>query len=885
MIDLAKFSSFDTETSKFSPGRLAPPIVCASASRVVDGKSVGQLFVGRDAAIRAFLDAVDRGDTIATAYGAYDLCVLAQEDSSLLPIIFRLLDNGRVHCILAAETLNAIYYGTVGKDSNGDELRDPVTGEVKYRYSLEIVTHLLFGRVDAKQNDWWRGSYELLRGVPEEKWPPRAKVYPVDDANNTLDDAAAQILGVPGRHEWVEVPGMAGGPPPLTLCRHCHRELTFSWPGPDDRCASAPRTPHRNLENLSKQVDADFCLRLGAAHGFRTDPEKVETLSKEVEEKHEVAVKRFQKKGWIREDGTEDQAAVKRDIALAYGAKGVCKRCGGGCECRRCGGTGKAVGGHCKACAGVGRHVGFVQNMEIVDCRGEKVRGRYRGCAGIACLTCLGKGKLSKPGSIVTCKTVLDEELLAKGVSPSKAVVERGCDGTGLDVDSAIMLPRTKKLGVSTDRDTAMESGDDDISDYGENEFEKSRTTYVPYLRKGISAPLLITPNVLVATGRCSYEGCPVHQFPRSGGERGCIRARGAWCGYPEEMVLGSTDYSAGELCTLAQLTFWLFRYSRMMEAINRSGDPGILHSELAAEVLGLSLDEFLRRLKAKDKQAVDFRQASKPENFGKPAGMGSPKIVYTNRKKNAGFTVCERGPAVNAKGEPGYWGIRFCVLIGGAKECGIRKILEWKKRPCPPVCEKCVEVEANILSPAYFKRFPEIKDYHKWAARMCDDKKPAPSVVWDPQACRPRIIRERGDCDFPAFCNNGFQGMLADIGKDAYCEITRECYLGIRRDGSPSPLAGCRVPLFLHDEPLSELFLRTAHLSGPRIAEIMMASGSKIAPDVVWKAETALAFWWSKSMESKYEDEEFVDGLEQRRRRKRLVPWGPIPDYLKRAA
>jgi len=800
-------------------------------------------------------------------------------------MIFKLLDNGRIHCILAAETLNAIYYGTVGEDYDGEVLRDPTTLKVTTRYSLEIVTQMIFGRTDAKHNDWWRTSYGLLQGVPEEKWPPRAKIYPVDDTNNTVEDAGAQLLGVPGKHEWVDVPPIPGAQGSAgaggTICKHCRGELTMSWP-PTEVCSEAPRVPHKNLENLPQQVDADFCLRLGAAHGLRTDPDKVAKMTVDVEGKHKKWVERFQKKGWIRDTGSEDQGAVKRAIATAYGARGACKRCGGGLKCKRCSGSGNDGSGAfgCRDCKGIGILVGKIQNIDEVECRGPKEGGRFkRGCVmklppplpgqtAVLC-PCGGTGKLKKLGSIVGCYTEFDEELLAKGVSREKAVLVRGCDSTGLDIDSAIMLPRTEGLGVKTDRDTCMESGDEDISDYGENEFEKSRSTYLPYLRTGVVGPLLIKPNVLVATGRCSYEDCPVHQFPRQGLERGCIRARGAWCGYCEECVLGSTDYSAGELCTLSNLTFWLFRYSRMMEAINRSGDPGILHSELAAEVLGLPIEEFLRRLKAKDKQCIDFRQASKPENFGKPAMMGPPKIVYTNRKKNAGFTVCERGPAVNTKGEPGYWGIRFCVLVGGEKECGTKKILEWKGRPCPPVCQKCVEIEAHILSPAYFKRFPEIKDYHKWGLRMVEEKRPAPSVVWDHEAERPRIIRERGGCEISAYLNNGFQGMLADIGKDAFCEITRECYLGAKRDGSPSPLAGCRAPLFMHDEPMTELLLRTAHLSGPRIAEIMVASGKKIAPQVTWKAETALAFWLDKGMEPKYDPTG------------KLVPWGPIPDYL----
>jgi len=53
---------------------------------------------------------------------------------------------------------------------------------------------------------------------------------------------------------------------------------------------------------------------------------------------------------------------------------------------------------------------------------------------------------------------------------------------------------------------------------------------------------------------------------------------------------------------------------------------------------------------------------------------------------------------------------------------------------------------------------------------------------------------------------------------------------------------------------------------TGPRIAEIMMESGRKLAPFVAWRAETALAFYWNKSMEPVY-----ADG--------KLSPWGPVPE------
>jgi hypothetical protein len=852
--------SWDCETPKFRAGYMAPRIVCASTSRIVDGAIRGELLAGSQLALERFEALLDANYTIALANASYDLAVAAAANMRLLAKIFKALREGRIHDILLAEGLNAIFGGHHGMEPDGSSMRkvgdNGAPGKVTTRYGLEIVHKTLTGKVDAKANDVWQESYAIVEPFPVEKWPPASRIYPVNDSDNTLEDARIQRRGVK-KHAWIESAKE-------TSCHHCGEVLTFSRASFE--CPAAPPEPYRNQQNLPKQVEFAFAQQLGACWSFRTDPEKVDALDADVEEKHRKFVERFQKKGWIRADGTEDQAAVKRAIAFAYGATGACKRCKGGVSCKWCAGTGNDGSGNCRKCDGIGTHIGKIQKWDEIECRGEKVRGRFQGCTWSTCTACHGSGKVFKIGNVVTCKNVFDEQ-------DDTLMLEEGCDGTGLDLSTASLLRRTEKLGVATDRDTAMESGDEDVSDYGENEFEKSRNTYVPYLREGTVGPLFIKTNALVATGRCSYEGCPVHQFPREGMERECIRARGAWCGCPVEYVLGSTDYSAGELCTLAQYTYWLFSESRMRDVINETGDPGILHSVLAAEVLGLPLDEFLARLKAKDKEAALVRQASKPMNFGKPAGMSAAKIVLTNRKKSVGFTVCEGGPARNRKGEPGYWGIRFCITVGGERACGVEKIMEWNKNPTAPVCKACCEAVEHRLTPAYFRRFPEIKEYHRWGKQMIKDRQPVPSVVWNRERGEIEIVRERGfldwDKELPALLNNGFQSMLADIGKDAFVTATRECYLGVKDDGSPSPLAGCRLPLFAHDEPVSELILDTAHLSGPRIAEIMMESGRKFAPDVTWKAETALAFWWNKSMDPKY-----VAG--------KLVPWGPIPDYLR---
>ena len=84
----------------------------------------------------------------------------------------------------------------------------------------------------------------------------------------------------------------------------------------------------------------------------------------------------------------------------------------------------------------------------------------------------------------------------------------------------------------------------------------------------------------------------------------------------------------------------------------------------------------------------------------------------------------------------------------------------------------------------------------------------------------------ESGETTSTVFNPGQFVGVMNILSNEgAYVTATRECFLGVKEDGSPSPLAGCRMPLFMHDEPFSELIAKTAHLSGPRIAEIMIAS------------------------------------------------------------
>ncbi len=432
----------------------------------------------------------------------------------------------------------------------------------------------------------------------------------------------------------------------------------------------------------------------------------------------------------------------------------------------------------------------------------------YGGGPDQACPLCVG-GKVFSPvsGNAVNCKD---------------------CSGTGYELGA---VPKTPTGGVKTNRDTLVESGDPDLVALGDNEPEKVRETYLPFLEGGLDRPISLRPNVLVASGRTSYDGL-IQLLPRLGDVRGCLRARDGY-------VYCSADFAALELCTLAQVTYWLFGRSQMMETINATGDPGSLHTALAAGMAGVSSEEMTGRIKSSIEsvklEAKKYRQAAKALNFGLPGGMGAAKLVLSKRQRSEGETVCADGFT--------YPGIRFCVLLLGAERCGVEKVTEWRDRPTPPICRACVQLVDSELKPAWFRQWPEIKEYFDWV--------------------KTRTLDEGGDGEFPClgvdrvrgglgFCdgaNNGFQALGADAAKAALRAVTRDCY-GVGEMGRESPLYGGRPIFFTHDEVFSELRRAMMSLAAKRKARLMVDAARVLVPDVTLVVEPALMRWWDKNAE-----------------------------------
>lgn len=323
--DHSRMVSFDTETYLIQPGLLAPPLVCGSvAAWARPGIAPQGRLLDKESCRRVFAAVIaDPTMMIVGANIAFDMLVMAVDAArrgiDLMPVIFQAYEDGRVFDIQVAEALHAIAQGHLGKDPRTGQAICNEQGKATGRYSLHACVDLLLGRSNAKANDEWRLRYGELDGIPIEQWPETARVYPIDDAVNTLECGLVQF-------------GMMA------------RGAAASWrPG--------EQVPNRNLHDVAAQCYKAFALHLGAAWGVRTDPVATEALAAAAEHLSAAGLGDFVQAGFVRADGSENGAVVKRAVAIAYGATGGCFICAGTGKVSS-EKTGKPV--NCAACSATG---------------------------------------------------------------------------------------------------------------------------------------------------------------------------------------------------------------------------------------------------------------------------------------------------------------------------------------------------------------------------------------------------------------------------------------------------------------------------------------------------------------------------------------------------
>lgn len=230
---------FDTETHKIALGNLCPRLVCLQMATRVNEHELFSDLQGRaeEAALIENINTLMSGKYIIAAHNnAYDFAVLGANYPHLMPRLFQLLEEGKVHCTSIRERLLNLtlsgdleYYQTPG-------------GAIKIEYSMAFLSKFYLGKDRKEQKespDSWRVNYDVLDGVPLERWPQDAKDYALEDATDVV------------------------------LVWECQeRRRREIW----------ERTGHDPFQTLDFQTAVDFGLYLMSAWGIHVDPAKVMAL-------------------------------------------------------------------------------------------------------------------------------------------------------------------------------------------------------------------------------------------------------------------------------------------------------------------------------------------------------------------------------------------------------------------------------------------------------------------------------------------------------------------------------------------------------------------------------------------------------------------------------
>lgn len=424
-----------------------------------------------------------------------------------------------------------------------------------------------------------------------------------------------------------------------------------------------------------------------------------------------------------------------------------------------------------------------------------------------------------------------EEPRWTKGKAPSinKAKLQALVEQVSIEQDTPIVYtdPSSKfpEGQVSTANEVLQElAGADPVLDkYIEREeVLKIQTTYLPNLQEGIVYP---NYDVLKATGRSSsfkgertkqlYPSTNIQNQPRLSGElsvRETYVARPGW-------LICSNDYGSLELCSFAQVVYWLFGYSSLRDQINAGYSP---HSFFGAQLCyhlyepfraclphGANADEiyhfFLEFKKVDSEQFKFYRTLAKPTGLGYPGGLGPRKF--------------------RAYAKSTY---------------GVEVTLE----------------EATQLRDLWFFIYPEHKQYLQHINSMEDPQNIGFFCYSTP------MQMFRAGATYCAAANGwGLQSPSAEGAFGAVWESTQAMYDWTQE----SILFGCRPLAFIHDEILMELpDDGLAHERAFELAEIMKKSMQRVLPDVTITAEPALMRRWYKEAEPSYDESG------------RLIPWEP---------
>ncbi len=237
----------------------------------------------------------------------------------------------------------------------------------------------------------------------------------------------------------------------------------------------------------------------------------------------------------------------------------------------------------------------------------------------------------------------------------------------------------------------------------------KLLNTFVKVARQGCDGyPIHTRFDSLKETGRVGSSNPNLQNLPSKHGIRELFVPR------PGNVFIG-VDYDTAELRAWGQICKWLFGGSKMADVFQKKGaDP---HTEFAAKMLGISVEEAYALKESKDKEFKAARDRAKAPNFGFPGGMGVDKFVNNLFKQKQIVMTKEEGWA---------------------------------------------------LKNTWAATWPEHKAYFERAARISDGSRMDKAFVSG---------RYRGGLGFCDAANGPFQSLIADGAKASLYELVKRMY------------------------------------------------------------------------------------------------------------
>jgi hypothetical protein len=590
-----------------------------------------------------------------------------------------------------------------------------------------------------------------------------------------------------------------------------------------------------------RQARGALWLRAMSAHGLRTDPEAVARFSTFVEHKHREVTIRLVQSGLVRTEWHLDRDALRAWVVE---------------RCREMNtpelGVKKGELSHLAELLGAAD-----PNAAVAETAANWLSLIRRLRADRPEPLSIEESELRQAEASFD---LLERHKLAhrtfhRNTKAAARTMIEACERAG------IPIPRTESYDprrhsaeecVALDKEACQSARDGDLdgrlTDYAElSHLAKILSADVPVLRSGTTAPIHTHFEELLETGRTGSAGPNVQNRSRgdkcdkckgkSPARQSCERCAGTGaelgdreCYVPRPMIWDATveclvpaclvdsDYSLGELHTLAQICLWVVGQSRLADVLRSGKDP---HTAMACEILGLlagdaskrvPYEEGVRLKKLKDLLFDSARNAAKAVNFGKPGGLGVDTMrAYAVRSYGVDLPA-DKWAVILALWEqlwtemPLYF--EWCNSLRGKKG---RAVVEKGRR-------------GNRVEQLY-----NLKQL--WSDRL------------------------RAGATYCSVCNSGYQGLLADIGKAAGWYIFKACYLrpgtaGVRFVVGGDALYGCRPVNFIHDQFLIEAPESRGDAAARSTKILMDKAGEEILPDVPVKCEPILARRWSKRAE-----------------------------------